>query len=71
MLAPNSGKNFSEDPADARARAVLGVGASANEGEIRRAYRAKMAKAHPDQGGSEAEAALISAARDRLLRAKR
>ena len=71
LLTPASAESFREDPADMHARAVLGVNATAGEREIRRAYRAKMAKAHPDRGGSAAEAAQISAARDWLLRAKR
>jgi len=57
-----------EDRADAAARAVLGVGRSASEADIRRAYRAKMARAHPDRGGAHAEAARLTAARDRLLK---
>ncbi|MGE0596081.1 MAG: J domain-containing protein [Hyphomonadaceae bacterium] len=56
------------DPGDAEARAILGVGANATAAEIRAAYRAKMAQAHPDRGGSHAEAARLTAARDRLLR---
>ena len=71
LLAPAPQENPQTDPADAQARTILGVGATAGEGEIRRAYRAKMAKVHPDRGGSAAEAARISAARDQLLRAKR
>ncbi len=60
-----------EDPRDAQARAVLGVSATASESDIRRAYRAKMASAHPDRGGSNAEAARLTAARDRLLKKRR
>lgn len=56
------------DAADAEARAVLGVGAAASAADIRAAYRAKMARAHPDRGGSHAEAARLTAARDRLLK---
>jgi hypothetical protein len=59
------------DPADSDARAILGVGGSATASEIRAAYRTKMAQAHPDRGGSHAEAARLTAARDRLLRTKR
>lgn len=65
-------QNFSSiDPADTEARSILGVGANATEAEIRNAYRAKMVQAHPDRGGKHAEAARLTAARDRLLRAKR
>jgi len=57
-----------DDPEDSAARALLGVAPTANAAEIRRAYRAKMAVAHPDRGGKHAEAARLTAARDRLLR---
>lgn len=60
-----------DDPADAAARAVLGVGANASVEDIRAAYRAKMARAHPDRGGSHEAAAKLTAARDRLLRRRR
>jgi DnaJ domain len=64
-------KTTAPDPADAEARAILGVGPTATSSEIRSAYRAKMTRAHPDTGGSNAEAARLTAARDRLLRTKR
>lgn len=63
-LAPQQ----AQDPETAAARTILGVGANATESEIRAAYRAKMARAHPDRGGSHAEAARLTAARDRLLK---
>lgn len=53
---------------DAEARAILGVGPDATVQEIRAAYRAKMAAAHPDRGGSHERAARLTAARDRLLK---
>ncbi|MBI1188000.1 MAG: DnaJ domain-containing protein [Alphaproteobacteria bacterium] len=53
---------------DAQARAILGVHPGASEADIRSAYRRKMARAHPDLGGSTEEAAQLSAARDALLR---
>lgn len=59
-----------EDPADEEARAALGVGRDATPDEIRAAYRAKMARAHPDRGGAHNEAARLTAARDRLLRGR-
>lgn len=57
-----------EDAADAEARSLLGVRSGASEAEIRGAYREKMTRAHPDRGGTHAEAARLTAARDRLLR---
>jgi hypothetical protein len=73
FIRPRAGpaKTFSPDPADAEACAILGVGEDATPSEIRAAYRAKMAQAHPDRGGSHNEAARLTAARDRLLRRKR
>ncbi len=70
LLAPRQGGAPPEDGADIAARAALGVGPHASETEIRRAYRAKMARAHPDRGGPHAEAAKLTAARDRLLKGK-
>ena len=58
-------------PEDFAARRALDVGPNATPEEIRRAYRAKMAQAHPDRGGSHNEAARLTAARDRLLKRKR
>jgi DnaJ-domain-containing protein 1 len=57
-----------DGPEDAAARALLGVSPTATAAEIRSAYRAKIARAHPDQGGTNADAARLTAARDRLLR---
>ncbi len=59
------------DPADVEARRILGVGPNATESEIRGAYRARMASAHPDRGGGHTEAARLTAARDQLLRKTR
>ena len=58
----------SEPISDADARAVLGVRAGANEAEIRAAWKRAMARAHPDQGGTEGLATRVNAARDRLLK---
>lgn len=58
------------DPADIEARRILGVGLGATGADIRSAYRAKIAAAHPDRGGAHDEAARLTAARDRLLRNK-
>ncbi len=73
LSAPRSapGAPDANDPAEAEARAILGVGSDATVAQIRAAYRAKMARAHPDRGGSHAEAARLTAARDRLLRNRR
>jgi hypothetical protein len=64
-------KKSAPDPADVEASAILGVGENATASEIRSAYRTRMAQAHPDRGGSHAEATRLTAARDRLLRNKR
>jgi hypothetical protein len=57
-----------DDAEDRAARFSLGVGPAATAREIRHAYRRKMVQAHPDRGGSHAEAARLTAARDRLLK---
>ena len=58
----------SEPISEADARAVLGVPAGADEAEIRAAWKRAMARAHPDQGGTEGLATRVNAARDRLLK---
>lgn len=70
MLRPPP-MHHEDNPEDSAARALLGVGPNATADEIRRAYRTKMARAHPDRGGAHNEAARLTAARDRLLRKKR
>lgn len=52
----------------AEARAVLGVAEGASVADIRAAYRARIATAHPDRGGTADAAARINAARDVLLK---
>ena len=52
----------------AAARTLLGVGAGADEAEIRAAHRRLVASAHPDHGGSDEETGRLNAARDLLLR---
>lgn len=64
VAAPPASGRLSE----AEARSILGVGASASEPEIQAAWRRVMARAHPDQGGTEGLAARVNAARDRLLK---
>jgi DnaJ domain len=70
LLARPAPEAHPEHPADASARKLLGLPRGANEAEIRRAYRDKIARAHPDRGGSHAAAAQLTAARDRLLKGK-
>ena len=53
---------------EAEARAILGVSSEATAAEIHAAWRKIMARAHPDQGGTEGLAARVNAARDRLLK---
>jgi hypothetical protein len=57
-----------DDLDDGEARSVLGVSADAGPAEINAAWRRLMARAHPDQGGTQGLAARLNAARDRLLR---
>jgi lysylphosphatidylglycerol synthetase-like protein (DUF2156 family) len=52
---------------DQRARALLGVGATASAPEIRAAYLRLIRTVHPDRGGTSGLAAELNAARDRLL----
>jgi hypothetical protein len=68
---PPAASPAEDTPEDFAARRLLGVGPNATHDEIRRAYRAKMAQAHPDRGGAHNEAARLTAARDRLLKKKR
>lgn len=53
---------------DAEARATLGVSRDATTAEINAAWKRLMARAHPDQGGTEGLASRLNAARDRLLK---
>lgn len=52
----------------AEARSLLGVPADATRAEINAAWKRLMARAHPDQGGTEGLASRLNAARDRLLK---
>ncbi|MDO9588276.1 MAG: molecular chaperone DnaJ [Brevundimonas sp.] len=52
----------------AEARSLLGVSADATRPEINAAWKRLMARAHPDQGGTEGLASRLNAARDRLLK---
>ncbi|MDI1326308.1 MAG: molecular chaperone DnaJ [Brevundimonas sp.] len=53
---------------DRDARAILGVSADATVQDINAAWKRLMARAHPDQGGTEGLASRLNAARDRLLK---
>lgn len=53
---------------ETRARAILGIGQDAGVDAIRAAYRAKIAQAHPDRGGTAEAAAELNAAKDFLLK---
>ncbi len=57
-----------EGLSDAEARSILGVSADATAQDITAAWRRLMARAHPDQGGTEGLAAKLNAAKDRLLK---
>lgn len=50
------------------ARDILGVAPDADAAAVNAAWRRLMARAHPDQGGTEGLAARLNAARDRLLK---
>jgi hypothetical protein len=52
----------------AEARSLLGVSADATRQEINAAWKRLMARAHPDQGGTDGLASRLNAARDRLLK---
>jgi hypothetical protein len=53
--------------AEMAALAVLGLAPGAGVGDIQAAFRARMAEAHPDAGGSDEAARSVAAARDLLL----
>ena len=53
---------------EAEARAVLGVGATADAAAIRAAHRKLIAAVHPDVGGSAELTRRVNAARDVLLK---
>lgn len=57
-------------PAPKRPHEILGVVPDASPEEVRRAWRMKIADAHPDQNGTHAAAAEVNAARDAMLRAQ-
>jgi hypothetical protein len=59
-------RRVAADPESA-ALAVLGLAPGAGVGDIQAAWRARMAQAHPDAGGSDEAARAVTAARDLLL----
>jgi hypothetical protein len=68
LMAEKAFTGFTALPAPKRPHEILGVEATATPEEVRRAWRAKIAGAHPDQGGGHAAAAEINAARDAMLK---
>jgi hypothetical protein len=50
------------------AASILGVSVDASPDVVNTAWRRLMARAHPDQGGTEGLAARLNAARDRMMR---
>ncbi|WP_291840340.1 molecular chaperone DnaJ [Brevundimonas sp.] len=57
-----------EGMTDSEARSLLGVSADATKAEINAAWKRLMARAHPDQGGTQGLATRLNAARDYLLK---
>lgn len=71
IVRPKKRAQVGPGPLDAKeARAILGVGANADEHEIRSAHRRLVSALHPDKGGSAELTRRINAARDTLLRAR-
>lgn len=60
---------FTALPAPKRPHEVLGIEPNASPADVQRAWRSRIAGAHPDQGGTQGAAAEINAARDAMLRA--
>ncbi|ESQ78755.1 hypothetical protein [Asticcacaulis sp. YBE204] len=56
--------------AEIEAYRALGIPAGSDRKTILKAWKARMKDAHPDQGGSDARAAKLNAARDVLLKRK-
>ena len=57
----------SNEISEAEARSVLGVKPGANAKVVQKAYLRLIRRAHPDSGGTEGLAAMLNAARDRLI----
>ena len=52
---------------EAEARSVLGVKPGASAKVVQKAYLRLIRRTHPDSGGTEGLAAMLNAARDRLI----
>jgi DnaJ-domain-containing protein 1 len=59
-------QGFAALPAPPKPHEILGVAADASADEVRKAWRAKISGAHPDNGGTGA--AELNAARDDMLK---
>ncbi len=57
-----------EAMSEAEARSLLGVAPDATPQAVNAAWKRLMARAHPDQGGTDGLASRLNAARDRLLK---
>lgn len=68
---PRLRTRFAPDMTPTDAQALLGLGPTADEADIRAAHRRRIAAAHPDRGGDPQLAARLNAARDVLLKALR
>lgn len=62
----NRAPRATSGPTRAEARRALGVGVSAGDAEIKRAYRERVKEVHPDRGGDEEAFKQVTAAYDRL-----
>ncbi len=60
-------QGFRALPAPKAPHEILGVAVNASADQVQTAWRKAIASAHPDQGGSEARAAELNAARDAML----
>jgi hypothetical protein len=56
-----------EDLSEGEALSILGLPRGASPEAVNAAWRRLMARAHPDQGGTQGLASRLNAARDRLL----
>ncbi|WP_010161801.1 DnaJ domain-containing protein [Sphingomonas sp. PAMC 26617] len=68
LLRPRPKAKPRPQTAESEARAVLGVGPTADAAAIRAAHRRLVTSLHPDKGGSAELTRRINAARDVLLK---